>query len=118
MFAWLADYVPWWVWLGLSLAGIGGGTAALIIFVPAALPFVLGIWNRLPLWLRVLLVAVFVSPFVYLAGRDAGSQRERDKQKDLRDNAVRNRLEIENEVKTLSPSDVDKKLQDRGDFRD
>lgn len=114
----LADYVPWWVWLVLSLLGIGGGTAALIIFVPAALPFLLGIWNRLPLWLRVLLIAVFAAPFIYLAGRSAGGAIEREKNKARADNAVRNRLEVENEVSNLPPSAVDKKLSDRGDFRD
>lgn len=118
MFAWLADYVPWWAWLGLSLAGIGGGTAALIIFVPAAAPFLLGIWNRLPLWLRVVLILVGAMPFVWLAGRNAGSSREREKNKARADNAVRNRLEVENEISAMPPSAVDKKLSDRGDFRD
>lgn len=116
--SWLADQVPWWVWMMLSFGGIGGGTAALIFFVPAALPFLLGIWNRLPLWLKVTLFAIFVTPFVYLAGRNAGSERERAKNKVREDNAVRNRLEVETEVDRMKPSDVDKKLDERGDFRD
>lgn len=108
--SWLADYVPWYVWLGLSLAGIGGGTAALIIFVPAALPFVLGIWNRLPLWLRVLLVAVFVSPFVYLAGRQQGRRNEQDRRDQANARAVQTRKEVDDEVRKDSDSDVDRKL--------
>lgn len=116
--SWLADYVPWWVWLVLSLTGISAGTAALIIFVPAAAPFLLGIWNRLPLWLKVLLVAIGAAPFVYLAGRNAGSDRERAKNKERADNAVRNRLEVEKDVGRMTPDAVDKKLDQKGDFRD
>lgn len=115
---WLADYVPWWLWLLISVSGIGAGTIALIVFVPAAAPFLLGIWNRLPLWLKTLLLAIGAAPFVYLAGRNAGSQRERDKQKDLENNATRNRLEVENEVNRMSPGAVDKRLEQKGDFRD
>jgi membrane protein implicated in regulation of membrane protease activity len=116
--SWLADYVPWYVWMLLSFAGIGGGTAALIFFVPAALPFLLNIWAKLPLWLKVTLFAIFVTPFVYLAGRNAGSHRERAKNQARADNANRNRMEVENEVNGMSPSEVDKRLEEKGDFRD
>lgn len=116
--AWLADQVPWWVWLLLSLTGIGGGTAALIIFVPAAAPFLIGIWNRLPLWLKTVLFALGAAPFVYLAGRNAGSRREQNKQKELVEGAKTNRAEVDDAVNRMLPSEVDKKLEQRGDFRD
>ena len=115
---WLADQIPWWVWLLISVSGIGAGGVALIIFVPAALPILLGIWNRLPLWLKAVLFALGAAPFVYLAGRNAGSRRERDKNRDRAENAVRNRLAVDQDIKRMSPSDVDKALEQKGDFRD
>lgn len=116
--SWLADYVPWWVWLLMSVTGVGGTAAALIIFVPAAAPFLLGIWNRLPLWLKVTLMAIGAAPFIYLAGRNAGSQREQEKNKERAADALHNRVEVESEVKRLSPDQIDKELERKGDFRD
>lgn len=115
---WLMDQAPWWVWLLGTLTGLGAGGVALIIFVPAAAPFLLGVWARLPLWAKAVLFALGAAPFVYLAGRNAGSRRERDINRDRAENALRNRAEVEQDVKRMSPSAVDKALEQKGDFRD
>lgn len=114
----LGDYVPWWVWLMFSTLGIGGGLAALIFFVPAALPVLLSLWNRCPLWLKAVLVGITGGFFAYLAGRNTGAANERGRMKEKEDNAVRNRLEVSQDVKRMTPTQVDKELNRHGDFRD
>lgn len=114
----LGDYVPWWVWLMFSTLGIGGGLAALIFFVPAALPVLLSIWNRCPLWLKAVLVGITGGVFAYLAGRNAGSRNERARMKEKEDSAVRDRLEVKRETQKKTPSQVDEELDRHGDFRD
>lgn len=114
MFSSIIDYVPWWVWTGLAL---GGGGAA-IFFIPGALALVTTIYNLLPKSIRLAFSAVVAVLVAYLAGRNRGSANERDKNKDRADNAVRNRLEVENKIGKLTPSQVDHELDRKGDFRD
>lgn len=112
--SWIFDHVPWWVW-GLLLGG--GGTAALV-FIPGAFAFLSGIWAILPKPVKWALAGIGAIVAAFLAGRNRGSKDERDKQKDLADNAARNRTEIDQQTRDLTDDQVDKKLKDRGDFRD
>ncbi len=111
---WLLDYIPWYVWLGLTL----GGGGALLAFVPGALAAVVAIWNMLPGWARWALGGFVAALLAYAAGRNKGSRDERDKNKARADNAVRNRQEVDNEVRNYTPTQVDQQLKKHGDFRE
>lgn len=112
--SWIIDNVPLYVWLLL----LGGGGGAILAFVPGALALVASIWTMLPPKARWFLGGIGVLAGAYFGGRYRGARNERDKNKDRADNAVRNRMEVEQDVKRMSPSEVDKKLEERGDFRD
>lgn len=116
MSAWLQSYVPWYVWLFLSMAGIGGGTAALIVFVPAAAPFLVGLWNRTPLWLKAVFVGLGGGLLAYVAGKRNERLRIEEAQR-VKDASARHvATEVTHEIDALPPSEVDKRLEDSGGF--
>jgi hypothetical protein len=102
-----ANWIPWWVWPLLA--------AALVL---AFLPYVAPVWAMLPRWLKAVIIAVGGLFTAYWAGRNKGAKDERDKTKKQTEQALRKREEIHNEVSKLPPSEVDKRLDERGDFRD
>lgn len=112
--SWLIDNTPWWVYLIV----LGGGGGAALALIPGAFAAVAGVWSMLPPRARWALAGIGALAAVFVGGRYQGARNERDKNKARADNAVRNRLEVENEVSKMPPSAVDKKLSDRGDFRD
>lgn len=111
--SWFSDN---WFWLLLLL--LGGGGAAILALVPGALALVVSVWTMLPPKARWALGGVAAVIAGIFWGRQRGAANERAKNKERADNAVRNRLEVDNEVNRMSPSEVDKKLDQRGDFRD
>lgn len=115
---WLYDQLPWWVWIVAPSLGIGGGLLAVIIFIPPALPFLIGLWKRMPWWVHALLVAITAGVALYFKGRN-DSSRARDEQERTRSaEAVMRRDKVRADVAKMKPSEVDKYLEKNGDFYD
>jgi hypothetical protein len=105
--SWAANFIPWWVW-----------PIALAVVVIAFLPYITPIWNMLPRPLKAAIIAVLGLFTAYWAGRNKGAKDERDKTKKQTDQAITKRQEVHDEVSKLTPSEVDRRLDERGDFRD
>ncbi len=103
----IIDNIPWW---GYVLAA----AVALGFLYPYAAP----IWAILPRWLKVALIAIGGVFTAYIAGRNRGAANARLADKEKRDGAVRNRLEVNQRVDKMKPSEVDAELEKKGDFRD
>lgn len=112
--SWLFNYVPWWVW---PLIAAGGG-GAILAFVPGALALVVSIWNMLPRSVKLILGGVIAAALAYFAGRNKGSKDERLQQERRGAQAVATRKEVDDEVRTMSPTKVDAELKRHGDFRE
>lgn len=103
----IMNAVPFWVWLiviGVALAFTA--------------QFWMPIWLALPRWLKAVILGAGAILAAYGFGRNKGFRDEQARNKARADNATRNRLEVEQDVKRMSPSDVDKRLEQRGDFHD
>jgi hypothetical protein len=93
------NHVPWWVWL-----------VAVLVAAGFTVQFWLPIWAVMPNWLKVTLAAVGAVLTAYVAGRNKGSKDERDRRAKADAHAIQNRKDVDDEVRNLSPSDVDKRL--------
>lgn len=112
--SWAFNYIPWWVWIIIT----AGGGGAILAFVPGALALVVSIWNMLPRPIKFVLGGAAAVVVAYLAGRNKGSKDERTMQAKRGAQATQNRKEINDEVRTMSPTKVDAELKRHGDFRE
>jgi len=93
------NFVPWWVWTVIAVV-------LLAVFWQALLP----IWLALPKWLKGLILGTGALLTAYVAGRNKGSKDERDRRAKADAHAIQNRKDVDDEVRNLSPSDTDKRL--------
>ncbi|MGB5905755.1 MAG: hypothetical protein WBH00_23190 [Xanthobacteraceae bacterium] len=103
--SWLFNFVPWWVW-----------TVIAVVLLAMFWQFLMPIWLALPKWLKGLILGAGALLTAYVAGRNRGSKDERDMEAKRSATAIKTRKETDDEVRNLSPSDTDKRL-DRW-FRD
>lgn len=97
--SWVFNFVPWWLWV------------AIVVVLIAVFWQVLGpIWLLTPRWLKTALAAIGAVLAAYVAGRNRGSKDERDQRAKADARAVQTRKETDDEVRNLSPSDIDKRL--------
>lgn len=110
--SWIIDNTPWWVYMLI----LGGGGGALLAFVPGVLALLVSIWSMMPTKLKIAVGAVIAFIGVYLGGRYRGARNERDKTAAQDARATNVARETKDEVGKLSTSEVDKRLEERGDF--
>lgn len=103
----IVDNIPWW---GYVLAGL----AALAF----AYPYLAPVWALLPKPVKIVIGAVVAGFLAYIAGRNRGAANARLADKEKRDNAIRNRLEVADKVSKMTPTQVDAELDKKGDFID
>lgn len=97
--SWLLDHIPWWAWV---VAVVGGLAAS----APWWLPF----WVGLPKPVKAALIAIGGGITAYLAGRNAGADaaKQRDRERDAK--ALKTRLEVENDIRGMPKPDRDRAL--------
>lgn len=93
------NFIPWWVWFVAALVGLA-----------LTIQFWTPIWAVMPTWMKVVLGAIGAVLMAYVAGRNRGSKDEREQRAKADARAVQTRKETDDEVRNLSPSDVDKRL--------
>lgn len=103
----IIDNIPWWGYvlaLGIALA------LTYQIWFP--------IWGMLPTPVKALLVAIGGGFTAYIAGRNRGAQNARAADKEKVNQALTKRVEVNQRVEKMTPSEVDAELDKKGDFRD
>lgn len=99
MITWLLSFVPLWVWLLIAAITLG-----------VTFQFWGPIWLALPRPIKTVLLAIGGGLAIFLGALHLGGKRERERRDKANANAIKNRLEIENEVRDLKPDDVDRRL--------
>lgn len=99
------NFIPWWVWTIIVIVPVA-------VFWQALLP----IWLALPKWLKGLIIGAGALLTAYVAGRNRGSKDERDRRVKADANAIKNRKDIDDEIRnrpaTRVDSDLDKWMRD------
>jgi hypothetical protein len=103
---WIADHVPLWLWVVLTL----GGGGAIIAFVPGALALVVGIWNMMPKPVKIVLGATVGALALYLAGRNKGHADAVVEQEKRDERGEQQRQDIHRDIAKLPEKDVDRRL--------
>lgn len=93
------NYVPWWVW-----------TVFAIVLVAVFWQTLLPIWLALPKWLKGLILAAGALLTAYVAGRNKGSNDERDRRAKADAHAIQTRKETDDEVRNRPAARVDSDL--------
>lgn len=99
MLSWILDHVPWWGWFVVAAIGLA-----------ATYPMWSAIWLVLPRPIKIALAAIAGLVAAYLAGRNRGVANEQQRQKEADAQAVKRRLETNEEVDRMRPADRDKQL--------
>lgn len=97
--SYLLNFIPWWVWTVIAVV-------LLAVFWQPVMAF----WLGAPKWLKGLILGAGALLTAYVAGRNKGSKDERDRRVKADAHAIQNRKDVDDEVRNLSPSDVDKRL--------
>jgi hypothetical protein len=97
--SWLFNFIPWWAWV-----------VAAIIAAVLTYQFWLPIWAMLPRPVKVALAAIAAVLTAYVAGRNKGSKDERDRRAKADANAIKNRKDIDDEVRNRPAATVDRDL--------
>ncbi|MGB6079091.1 MAG: hypothetical protein WBF99_06480 [Xanthobacteraceae bacterium] len=93
------NYVPWWVW-----------TIIVIVLVAVFWQTLLPIWLALPKWLKGLILGAGALLTAYVAGRNKGSNDERDRRAKADAHAIQNRKDVDDEVRNLPADDLDRRF--------
>lgn len=96
-------WVPLWAWISLCIVA---AIPILYFFGPVLLP----IWRMLPTWLQAVFLGIGATLLAWAGGRYVGAKTERDEQKRREANALRNRAEIDDEVRNMPKKDVHDRL--------
>lgn len=96
----IIDAVPFWVWL--VIAGV-------VLALTAQ--FWLPLWNLLPRPVRALVVGTGAVIAAYGFGRNKGFRNARERQRQADANAIKNRLDVSDEVAKLKPEERDARLE-------
>lgn len=103
--SWLFNFIPWWVWTVIAVV-------LLAVFWQPVMAF----WLGAPKWLKGLILAAGALLTAYIAGRNKGSKDERDRRAKADASAIKNRKEIDDEVRNRPAaridSDLDKWMRD------
>lgn len=99
MFSWVLDHVPYWVWFVVGAVALA-----------ATYPMWSAIWLLTPRWLKTVLIAIASLVAAYLAGRNRGTKDAKDAQAKANAEAVKRRLDTNDEVTRMRPADRDKSL--------
>lgn len=95
--SWIIDHLPWWAWV------IAGGAV-----LAATVTFWLPIWTALPRSAKAGLIAIGGIFAAYFAGRNRGASNATDAQRGKDAKALKQRLEVEDEIRGMSKSDRDR----------
>jgi hypothetical protein len=93
------NYVPWWVWTVIAIV-------LLAVFWQPVMAF----WLSAPKWLKGLIIGAGALLTAYVAGRNKGSKDERDRRAKADANAIKNRKDIDDEVRNRPAATVDRDL--------
>lgn len=104
--SWILDQVPFWVWIAIGTGGMG----ALVVFVPGALAFIVGIWNMMPKPVKIAIGAIVGAVSLYLAGRNKGHADAAAEQEKRNAQGEAKRENINREVEQMDRPTVDKRL--------
>lgn len=96
---WIINSIPLWVWIALV-----GGLAVVTYSVWGP------IWAMLPTKVKAVLIFIATLGGAYLAGRYKGAHDERALAAKRNAEALQKRQEVEDEVRKLPESEVDKRL--------
>jgi hypothetical protein len=102
----IVDHIPLWGWV--VIFGVPS-IVALYYLSPILLP----IWRLLPTPVKGLLIGVGAAVLAYLGGRYKGRANAEEEERRRNAEALRKRVEVDNEIGKLSASEADKKLRDR-----
>jgi hypothetical protein len=72
--------------------------------------FLLGIWNKLQGWLIAAGAVVALLVGAYIKGRGDAADKAKTKTLEDRVKSVEKAKEVENEIRKMSPSDIDRRL--------
>ena len=103
----IVDNIPWWGYVLAALVGVG-----------FAYPYLAPVWALLPKPVKVAIGVAAAGFTAYIAGRNRGASNARLADKEKRDKAISNRLEVNQRVEKMTPTQVDAELEKKGDFRD
>lgn len=99
----IVDHVPVWVYVVVGGLAIG---AAFYFFSPILIP----LWRLMPTWLKVLLGGATATFLAYMGGRNRGRSDADEETRRQNEDALRKRVEVDNEIKTMDEKTVDKRL--------
>jgi len=103
----VVDNIPWWGYVIAAAVALG--------FV---YPYLAPVWALLPKPVKVAILAIAAAFTAYIAGRNRGAANARLADKEKRDKAISNRLDVNRRVDNMKPSEVDAELDKKGDFID
>lgn len=102
----IVDHIPLWGWFVIIGAPIG---AALYFASPILIP----IWNMMPTPVKVVLGGLVAGFLAYMGGRYRGRQNAEEQERQRNADAMRKRNEVDHDVDSKTPAQVQKQLRDR-----
>lgn len=103
----IIDNIPWWAYVVAAIVALA---LTYQLWAP--------IWTLLPKPVKIALAGIGAIFTAYIAGRNRGAANARAQDKQRTQDALKKRLEVNQKVDSMTPSQIDKELDKKGDFRD